>query len=86
MPNRAYFGVPLPGAGPLKPIEWMGSSRDDLRTLPADSRRVFGYVLHVFHKKSTRGIAIPKHDLITIRERWQRAKVHHAAHYHPEGT
>jgi phage-related protein len=134
MPNRAYSSVRLPGAGPLKPIEWMGSSRDDLRMLPEDSRRVFGfalhlaqlgrhhraakrlsgalaglveviddfdgdtyravytaklkgvvYVLHVFHKKSTHGIAIPKHDLTTIRERWQRARLHHAAHYHDQG-
>lgn len=43
------------------------------------------YVLHVFQKKSTRGIDMPKHELITIRERWQRAKAHHAAHYHEGG-
>lgn len=43
------------------------------------------YVLHVFQKKSTRGIAIPKHELTTIRERWQHAKRHHAAHYHAGG-
>lgn len=30
------------------------------------------YVLHVFHKKATRGIATPKHerDLIKARLRW----------------
>jgi phage-related protein len=39
------------------------------------------YVLHVFQKKSTRGIATPKHDLAVIRDRWRRAKVHYAAHY-----
>ncbi len=115
-------------------MEWMGSSRDDLRALPDDPRRVFGfalhqaqlgrhhraakrlmgefaglievvddfdgdtyravytvklagvvYVLHVFQKKSTRGIGMPKHELITIRERWQRAKAHHAAHYREGG-
>lgn len=134
MPNQAYYVMALPDAGPLKPIEWMGSSRDDLRALPDDPRRVFGfalhqaqlgrhhraakrlkgdvsglieviddfdgdtyravytvklagvvYVLHVFQKKSTRGIAMPKHEVITIRERWQRAKAHHAAHYHEGG-
>jgi phage-related protein len=134
MPDRAYSFVPLSGAGSLKPLEWMGSSRDDLRALPADPRRVFGfalhqaqlgrhhraakrltgeftglveviddfdgdayravytvklagvvYVLHVFQKKSTRGIAVPKYVLKTIRERWQRAKAHHAAHYQARG-
>ena len=39
------------------------------------------YVLHVFQKKSTRGIAFPRHDLAVIRQRWQRAKAHCAAHY-----
>gem|GEM_PF-4069985 len=39
------------------------------------------YVVHVFQKKSTRGIAAPKHELAVIRERWRRAKVHCAAHY-----
>lgn len=134
MPNQAYYVVALPDAGSLKPMEWMGSSRDDLRALPDDPRRVFGfalhhaqlgrhhraakrlkgefaglievvddfdgdtyravytvklagvvYVLHVFQKKATRGIAMPKHEVITIRERWQRAKAHHAAHYHEGG-
>ena len=134
MPNQAYYVMTLPAAGPLKPMEWMGSSRDDLRALPDDPRRVFGfalhqaqlgrhhraakrltgefaglieviddfdgdtyravytvklagvvYVLHVFQKKSTRGIGMPKHELVAIRERWQRAKAHHAAHYHERG-
>lgn len=37
MPNQAY-DVTLPDAGALKPMEWMGSSRDDLRALPDDPR------------------------------------------------
>lgn len=113
-----------------KPVEWMGRSLDDLRELPDEPRRVFGYavyqaqlgehhaaakrlrgefgglvevvedcdgnayravyttklagvvyVLYVFQKKSTRGIATPRHELAVIRERWQRAKAHHTAHY-----
>ena len=32
------------------------------------------YVLHVFQKKSTHGISLPKRDLAVIRARWQRAK------------
>lgn len=114
----------------LTPVEWIGSSRDDLRTMPQDVRDTFGYalyeaqrgkqhrrtkrlkgdlaglvelvddfnrntyraiytvklagvvyVLHVFQKKSTRGIATPKRDLAVIKERWKRAKAHYAAHY-----
>jgi len=114
----------------------MGSALSDLRALPDEPRRVFGYalhlaqlghyhraakrmkgefaglievvddfdgdtyraiytvkltgvvyVLHVFQKKSTRGSATPKPDLAVIRERWQRAKAHYAAHYATnEGT
>lgn len=118
------------GLGSLKPTEWMGSALDDLRALPDEPRRLFGYaihlaqlglhhraakrmkgeftglvevvdnfdgdtyraiytvklagvvyVLHVFQKKARRGIATPKPDLGVIRERWQRAKGHHTAHY-----
>jgi len=36
----------LAETGPLKPIEWVGSSRVDLRDLPEDPRRVFGYALY----------------------------------------
>jgi phage-related protein len=135
MPNQAYSSLrPPDDREPLKPVEWMGSSREDLRTLPEEPRRVFGfalhqaqrgghhpaakrlrgefaglievvddfdgetyravytvklagavYVLHVFQKKSTRGIALPKHELATIRDRWQHAKRHHARHYHEGG-
>jgi phage-related protein len=119
----------------LKPIEWMGSTRDDLRDLPDEPRRRFGYglhqaqlgrhpraakplrgafaglveliddfdgdtyravytvklagvvyVLHVFQKKSTHGIATPKRELAVIRARWQRAKAHYAEHYARGGT
>ncbi len=38
------------------------------------------YVLHVFQKKSTHGIGIPKRDLAVIRARWRRAQAHHATH------
>lgn len=39
------------------------------------------YVRHVFHKKSKRGNATPKHELAVIRQRWQEAKWHCATHY-----
>jgi phage-related protein len=43
------------------------------------------YVLHVFQKKSRRGIATPKRELALIQERWRRAKAHYVEHYGPGG-
>ena len=40
-----------------------------------------GYVLHAFQKKPTRGIATPRRDIEVIKERYARAREHHAAHY-----
>jgi phage-related protein len=34
------------------------------------------YVLHVFQKKATRGIATPKHEIELIRTRLRRAEAH----------
>jgi phage-related protein len=39
------------------------------------------YVLHVFQKKATRGIATPTREVALIKQRLQRPKQHHAAHY-----
>jgi phage-related protein len=36
------------------------------------------YVLHVFQKKSKRGIATPKRDMDLIRSRYELARQHHA--------
>jgi phage-related protein len=36
------------------------------------------YVLHVFQKKSTRGIATPKHEVDLIKQRLRWARAHHA--------
>ena len=108
---------------PMKPVVWMGSSRDDLRAMPQRVRRDIGqalytaqqgetdpaakplkgfggarvmeiverhrgdayravytvqfaeaiYVLHVFQKKSKRGIATPKPDLDLIKRRLAEA-------------
>ena len=47
MPVRAYSGSTDPeGARRRKPIEWMSSSREDLRGLPDQPRRRFGYGLN----------------------------------------
>jgi phage-related protein len=108
---------------PLKPVFWVGSSLEDLRSCPEEVRDVVGYalflaqgggrhpaakrlrgelrgltevvddhlsgtyravyaagladaiyVLHVFRKKSTRGIATPRRELSVIRARLRWAR------------
>jgi len=116
---------------PLKPVEWIGSSREDLRDFPGEVREVMGealyraqqgdehpaakalkgfggrgvleivddhrgdtyravytvrfanvvYVLHVFQKKSKKGIATPRHEIELIRTRLKRAEQHYRSHY-----
>lgn len=39
------------------------------------------YVLHVFQKKSKKGIATPKQDIDLIKKRLKRAKQHHQDNY-----
>jgi phage-related protein len=114
----------------IKPVEWVGSSRKDLRVCPDDVRDVVGfalflaqcgeshpaakrlkgelhgmveivddfdgntyravytarlagvvYVLHVFQKKATKGIATPRHEIELIKARYRRALEHHARHH-----
>ena len=112
----------------MKPIIWIGSSREDLRAMPQQVRRDVGqalytaqqgetdpsakplkgyggsrvmeiverhrtdayravytahfadaiYVLHVFQKKSKRGIATPKPDIEMIRRRYAEAERYHS--------
>jgi phage-related protein len=109
----------------LKPVRWLGSSRDDLRKFPEQVAREFGfalwfaqtrdkhpsakplkgfmgasvlevvedhagstyraiysvrfaravYVLHVFQKKSKRGVKTPKHEINLIEARLKWAKL-----------
>jgi len=122
--------VPASDLSQPKTVEWVGSSRDDLRKKPAEVQDSFGYalyqaqlglhhgsakrlkgefgglvevvddfdgsayravytakiagvvcVLHVFQKKSKRGIATPRQELAMIRRRWKEAKLHYATHY-----
>ena len=57
-----------------KPLYWVGSSLADLRALPAEVKDVFGFALHVFQKKSKRGIKTPKPDLDLIKQRLKLAE------------
>ncbi len=52
----------------LKPVRWVGSSRQDIRFTDAL------YVLHAFQKKSKKGIATPKKEIDLIRERLDGAE------------
>jgi phage-related protein len=111
---------------PLRPVDWIGSTLEDLRALPREVRDEFGfaiyraqcgaqhihakrmsemgggvlevvenhegntfravytikfteavYVLHVFQKKSKKGIATPKPDIDLIRRRFKIAQDKH---------
>ncbi len=64
------------GAGVLELIE-----DDRTGTYRAIYTVKFGeaiYVLHVFQKKSKRGIGAPKHDIDLVKERLKRAEEIHA--------
>ena len=115
----------------MKPLNWVGSSLDDLRTFPIDVRKEAGYcihlaqlgdkalnavpmvgfggakvlevvinddgntyravytvkfakavyVLHVFQKKSRKGISTPKPDLDLIHRRLSNAEKHYRENY-----
>ena len=119
--------MPEPQDVEIKPVVWIGTSRQDLRKLPGDVQNVFGYslylaqsgkkhpsakplkgfggasvlevvedyrgdtyravytvkfaeavyVLHVFQKKATHGIATPRHEIELIGQRLKRALEFH---------
>lgn len=115
-----------------KPVEWVGSSLDDLKKLPEDVQSEVGYalylaqtgdshpsvkpfkgvvkgasvleiiedydsdtyravytinfpsvvyVLHVFQKKSKKGISTPKQEVKLIENRFKAAKEHYEMHH-----
>jgi phage-related protein len=121
---------------PLKPLLWMGSSQDAIRTLPEDVQDEIGYalyqvqcggtprsakplkgfpgasvleivedfdtntyravytvrfagvvyVLHVFQKKSRRGIATPQGELDLVKRRLAQAEAHYRKWQHAQRT
>lgn len=77
-------GTPL-GAKPLKGFGGAGVlelaedfDRGTYRTVYTVNFDEAVYVLHVFQKKSKRGIATPAHDIDLIRQRLRVASEHHA--------
>ena len=70
-----------------KPVIWLGGTLATLRTCPQDVQDEVGYALylaqigekyagaklHVFQKKSKRGIAAPQTEIDLVRQRLKRA-------------
>lgn len=70
---------PLHGFGGASVLEVVEDHRGDAYRAVYTVRFVEAvYVLHVFQKKSRRGIATPKPDLDLIKERLKRAQEFHA--------
>ena len=46
---------------PLKPLHWVGKSKDDLRDCPDDVMDEIGYALHVAQEGGTHGNVKPLH-------------------------
>lgn len=70
---------PLSGFGGASVLEVVEDCRGDTyRTVYTVKFVEAVYVLHVFQKKSTRGIATPRHEIELIRERLTRAHEFHA--------
>lgn len=74
----------------VKPLKGLGSnileviSRHDgnaFRAVYTGRFKVAVYVLHVFQKKATRGIATPKPEIDLIKRRLRAAEQHHRENY-----
>ena len=72
------------GAGVLEMVE--DYDGDTYRSVYTVNFREAVYVLHVFQKKSKRGIATPKRDLALVRNRYRSAERHYATLKHQEGS
>lgn len=80
----AQFGGRHPEAKPLKGFGGAGVleivddfTGDTYRTVYTVRFRAAVYVLHAFQKKSTRGIATPKHEMDLVRDRYRAAEEHY---------
>ena len=79
--------------GDWKPMASVGPGVREIRIHTGVEHRVLYvakfaeavYVLHAFQKKSTKGIATPKHTLDLIDERLKEAKARHAERSRREG-
>ena len=82
---RAQEGKTAPAAKPLKGIIKGAGILEVVEDSKGNTYRVVYrvrfpeavYVLHSFQKKSKKGIATPKHEIVLIRERYRAARAHH---------
>jgi phage-related protein len=81
-PNSAKPLKGYGGAGVLEIAE--DYDGDTYRSVYTVSFRNAVYVLHVFQKKSKRGIATPKQDLELVRRRYHIAQRHYTTLEHQE--
>jgi len=77
---------------PIKPLQWVGSSKKDLLAMPNDVVDVFGFALHLAQTgkkhdqakplkgfggaEAKSGIETPKHEMDLIRDRLKAAQAH----------
>jgi phage-related protein len=85
---QAQCGAKHPDAKPLKGFQGAGVLEvvedfdgDTYRAVYTVRFEGVVYVLHVFQKKSKRGIATPKQDIDLIERRLKRAKEHYDRYY-----
>jgi phage-related protein len=77
--ERPPFAKPLKGFGGSGVLELVEDDRSGTYRAVYTVRYVTAiYVLHVFQKKSKRGIATPSHDIALIRDRLRQADAIHA--------
>jgi phage-related protein len=80
--EMAFHATPMMGFGGAKVIEVVVDSHGDTyRAVYTVKFAKAVYVLHVFQKKSKRGIATPRPDMSLIHERLRTAETHYKQTY-----
>jgi len=83
--ERPSSAVPLRGFGGAGVLEIVEDfDRATYRAIYTVNFPRAVYVLHVFQKKSRRGIETPKQELDLVRSRYERARAHYATLPAPE--
>jgi phage-related protein len=89
--DQAQAGEKPPGAKPLKGFGGAGvleilanDAGGTYRAVYTVKFRAAIYVLHVFQKKSKKGIATPKEEIDKVWRRLKTAQQHYEAHYEDE--
>lgn len=80
--DKSVLACPLAGfGGAAVPEIITNHDGDTYRTVYTVRFKKAVYVLHVFKKKSKRGIKTPQKDIELIRERLKQAQAHYRQHY-----